>query len=238
MVWHIYDMGGGVWTYLLLLFFIIVVAGIFVVIWTLKHPAEEEFPTETLKKKFQKNRAIKLVTIPRIIANVVQLTFSIILVILSLHLIHLAIGHILHSFEVEEVVEQIFSAIWLITVALAVFDLAGIIFDEIVWGGTKKELKEFQWQFIKFLIVIINALLLESLVVFFRVEKKDVTMLMYPALSLLSVCILIVSLAFYIKSNRSANNDEEENRIEILKTRYAKGEIGKAEFLETKELIK
>jgi len=237
MGWHIHDIGGGVWAYLLLLLFIIVVSGVFVVLWTIKR-SEEEFLDETPQKKYQKIKIMKLATIPRIIANVVQLVFSIILVILSLHLIHLAIGHILNSFKVEEVVEEIFRAIWLITVALAVFDLGGIIFDEIVWGGSKKELKEFQWQFIKFLIVIINALLLESLVVFFRVEKRDVTLLMYPALSLLSVCLLIVSLAFYIKSNRSSNNDEGEKTLEILKMRYAKGEIDKAEFLEKLELIK
>jgi hypothetical protein len=103
-----------------------------------------------LKKRYQQGRAMKLIIIPRVIANLIQLVFSIILVILSLHLIHLAIVHILNSFNIETAVEEIFSGIWLITVALAVFDLAGIIFDEISWGGSKKELKEFQWQFTKF----------------------------------------------------------------------------------------
>jgi hypothetical protein len=133
------------------------------------------------------------------------------------------VGHILHSFRVQESVEEILSAIWLITVALAAFDLGGIIFDEISWSGTKKELQEFKWQFTKFLIVIITALLFESFVVFFRVAKKDVTLLVYPSISLLSVCLLIVSLAFYMRLNRSFNQDEVKDALRELKLQYAKG---------------
>lgn len=181
---------------------------------------------------------MKLLAVPRVIANLIQLVFSIVLVILSLHLIHLGIGHILNSFLAQEPVEEIFSAIWLITVALAVFDLGGIIFDEIGWGGSKKEVKEFKWQFTKFLIVIITALLLESLVVFFRVAKKDVTLLTYPALSLFAVCLLIISLALYIRFTGSSSNGEGGNSLEILRLRYAKGEIDRAEFLEKMTLLK
>ena len=180
---------------------------------------------------------MRLLTVPRMIANLIQLAFSIILVVLALHLVHLAIGHILYSFQVEAAVEEIFSAIWLITVALAVFDLGGIIFDEITWGGTKKELKEFKWQFTKFLIVIITALLLESLVVFFQVAKKDVSLMLYPALSLLAVCLLIVSLALYIKLTRSSPQDEMEDVIRELKLKYARGEIDTAEFREKLDIL-
>jgi hypothetical protein len=35
---------------------------------------------------------MKLLAVPRVIANLIQLVFSVILVTLSLHLIHLAIG--------------------------------------------------------------------------------------------------------------------------------------------------
>lgn len=181
---------------------------------------------------------MKLLAVPRVIANLIQVVFAVILVTLSLHLIHLALGHILHSFQAEEAVEDIFSAIWLITVALAVFDLGGIIFDEIAWRSTKKELKEFKWQFIKFLIVIITALLLESLVVFFRVAKKDVTLLMYPALSLLAVCLLILSLALYIKYTSSSQDEAKEDAKETLKLRYVKGEIDKTEFLEKMGILR
>jgi hypothetical protein len=73
---------------------------------------------------------------------------------------------------VDNAVDVIFNAIWLITVAIVVFDLGVIIFDEIIWEGRKKSLSEFKRQFNKFLIVIITALLIETLVVFFRVAKK------------------------------------------------------------------
>lgn len=176
--------------------------------------------------------------IPRTCANLIQLALSLILVVLSLHLIHLAIGHILNSFQVVDAVDEIFNAIWLITVAIAVFDLAGIIFEEISWEGTKKDLREFRWQFTKFLIVIVTALLIESLVVFFRIAKKDVTLLIYPALAILAVCLLIISLAYYIRQSSTADRCEAVDVVLLLKTRYAKGEITTEEFQEKMRLLK
>lgn len=237
MGWHMHEMSGSAQVYLLLLFFIFMAAGISIVFWTLKRSGREQIPSDAQNIQYQQGRFLILITTSRISANIIQLLFSFILVILSLHLIHLAIGHIINSFNADEVVVEVFSAIWLITVALAVFDLAGIIFEEISWDGSKKEVKEFQLQFVKFLIVIINALLLESMVVFFKVAKKDVSFLMYPALSLFSVCILIVSLAIYIKFNRSENERKNENAFEILKNRYARGEINNDEFQEKMEFI-
>lgn len=180
---------------------------------------------------------MKVFVVPRIIANIIQLILSIILVVLALHLIHLALGYILNSFRVEDAVDEIFSAIWLITVALAVFDLAGIIFDEITWSGSKKELKEFKWQFTKFLIVIITALSIETLVVFFRVAKKDVTLLLYPALSIAAVCFLIISLGYYVRQNNISEAVGGEDSLHILKMRLARGEIDKEEFREKAKLL-
>lgn len=173
---------------------------------------------------------MKIISVPRIIANLIQLVLSLILVVLSLHLIHLAIGHIFASFHVEEPVEEIFNSIWLITVALAVFDLAGIIYDEISWGATRKELKEFKWQFTKFLIVIITALSIETLVVFFRVAKHDVTLLIYPALAILAICLLVGALSVYIKTSVSSSHKELDDPVRIVTLQYAKGEIDTTEF--------
>ena len=180
---------------------------------------------------------MKLILVPRIIANVIQLVFSILLAVLSLHLIHLALGYILNSFQVESPVDEIFNALWLLTVALAVFDLAGIIFDEITWRDAQKELREFKWQFTKFLIVIITALLIETLVVFFRVAKKDVTQLIYPALAIGAVCLLIVALAFYIKHGIPECDKESDDALYTLQKKYVRGEIDKEIFNEKMEAL-
>jgi uncharacterized membrane protein len=173
---------------------------------------------------------MKIVFISRVISNLVHLALSIILIVLSIHLIHLAVGHILNSFRIEDAVDEIFNALWLVTVALAVFDLAIILFDEIVWTGSRKYLKEFKWEFTKFLIVIITALLIETLVVFFRVAKKDVSLLIHPGMAIFAVCLLILALAFYMKASNASGREEPEDPFHILKLKYARGEIDKDEF--------
>jgi len=174
---------------------------------------------------------MKMTVISQAIANFFHLIFAVLLVALSVHLIHLAIGHILESFQVDNAVDAIFNAIWLITVAIVVFDLGIIIFDEIIWEGRKKSLSEFKREFNKFLIVIITALLIESLVVFFRVAKKDIVLLSYPALSILAVCALILSLAVYMRFSVD-KTDEREDPLQILRIKYAKGEISRRDFKE------
>lgn len=259
MMWHMQQMGTGVWIYLIIL--ILIIAGMYFIYFTQQkkeYPedvAETDEPMDIQKKRYRRGEitrhekeeakkesaggvAMHPSVIPRTCANLIQLTLSLILVVLSLHLIHLAIGHILFSFQADEAVDEIFNAIWLITVALAVFDLAGIIFEEISWQGTRKDLREFRWQFTKFLIVIITALLIESLVVFFRIAKKDVTLLIYPALAILAVCMLIMALGYYIRQSNSADKCEAVDVILLLETRYAKGEIGTEEFQEKMRLLK
>lgn len=179
---------------------------------------------------------MKMTVISRVIANFFHLIFAVLLIALSVHLIHLAFGHILESFQVENAVDSIFSAIWLITVAIVVFDLGIIIFDEIIWEGRKKSLSEFKREFNKFLIVIITALLIETLVVFFRVAKQDVTLLSYPALSIFAICALILSLAAYMRFSVD-KADDQEDPVQTLKIKYAKGEINREDFEEKMQLI-
>jgi uncharacterized membrane protein len=176
--------------------------------------------------------------VSRIISNVIHLVLSIILAFLSIHLIHYAVGHILNSFRVENPVDEIFSAIWLVTVAFAVFDLAIIIFDHIVWTGKRKKLMEFKSSLIKFLIVIITALSIESLVIFFRISKKDVTLLVYPAIAVISICLLVISLAVYIRVGRDQTETDLADPLQMLKIMYAKGEIDKTEFENKMECLR
>lgn len=52
MGWHMYEMGGAAWAYLVLLIIIVVVAGIFVVRWTWNRSAEDETAIDILKKRY------------------------------------------------------------------------------------------------------------------------------------------------------------------------------------------
>jgi len=168
----------------------------------------------------------------RLVPNIIHLMLAFLFGVLALHLLHFAVGHIINSFkDIEEPVSEILNAIWLSTVALAVLDLAIIIYDEISWRGKERDLEEFKRAFVKFLIVIITALAIESLVIFFNVARKEVTLLMYPALALLAICALIAVMAYYAKVSHQCRPDIAGNdAFNILRVRYARGEIDLAEF--------
>lgn len=52
MGWHMYEMGGAAWAYLVLLIIIVVVAGIFVVRRTWNRSEEDETAIDILKKRY------------------------------------------------------------------------------------------------------------------------------------------------------------------------------------------
>jgi uncharacterized membrane protein len=168
----------------------------------------------------------------RLVPNIIHLMLAVLFGVLALHLLHFAVGHIINSFRaIEEPVSEILDAVWLATVALAVLDLAVIIYDEISWRGKERDLEEFKRAFVKFLIVIITALAIESLVIFFKVARKEVTLLIYPALSLLAICALIAVMGYYAKVSHECHPDDAGNdALHILRMRYARGEIGLDEF--------
>lgn len=87
---------------------------------------------------------MKMTAISRVIANFLNLLFAVFLISLSIHLIHLAIGHIPESFQVESAVDSIFNAILLIPLAIVVFGLDIIIFAGIIWEGKKKIFRAFK----------------------------------------------------------------------------------------------
>jgi uncharacterized membrane protein len=167
-----------------------------------------------------------------LVPNIIHLILAILFGVLALHLLHFAVGNLLNSFkDIEEPVSEILNAIWLATVALAVLDLAIIIYDEVSWRGKERDLEEFKRAFAKFLIVVITALAIESLVIFFKVARKEITLLIYPAFALLAICALIAVLAYYAKVSHECRPEAAgDDALQILRIRYARGEIDLAEF--------
>ncbi|MFA5570738.1 MAG: SHOCT domain-containing protein [Sphaerochaetaceae bacterium] len=51
----------------------------------------------------------------------------------------------------------------------------------------------------------------------------------------LSLIIIILIIYFYLDSKKEENNDPKEDALEILRRRYAQGDISQEEFLQKKE---
>jgi len=106
-------------------------------------------------------------------------------------------------------------SIGLLVIALAVFDVAKFLWEEEI--QREKELRfarEARQTLTKFLTIIIIAVALEALIFIFDAGKEDVTTLLYPTLLLFVVVLMVVGLAVYQRTMRSAEqikvrNDEE-----------------------------
>lgn len=98
----------------------------------------------------------------------------------------------------EYIINEIFKSIIAITLGLAIYDLAKTIIAHEVLFKNIGESKSGQYHILgKFLISIIIALSIESLMVVFKIALDDYTSLGYAFLLILGVTIMIVGLGLF-----------------------------------------
>ncbi|MCI5208372.1 MAG: general glycosylation protein [Candidatus Electrothrix sp. ATG2] len=89
---------------------------------------------------------------------------------------------------------------------MAVFDVSKFLLEEEVIKSHNKITPATQKATLtKFLVIITIAVSLEALVFIFDAGKKDVALLIYPSLLLLTVCLLVISIGVYQKMSGSRN---------------------------------
>jgi len=98
----------------------------------------------------------------------------------------------------QEILHDIFQAIIAITLGLAIYDLAKTILEnEVMYKNAGKQ-REGQYSVLgKFLVSIIIALSIESLMVVFKITLGDYTGLGYGFLLILGVTMMIVGLGWF-----------------------------------------
>ena len=107
-------------------------------------------------------------------------------------------------------IPSMFKATILLTLSLAVFDLAKTLIEEEVLGRHKEHpISGPNKTMVKFLGSIIIALSIESLMLVFKFAITDPNKLMYAIFIMGGVSLLLVSLAFYIKFTKLKNSREE-----------------------------
>ncbi len=94
-------------------------------------------------------------------------------------------------------------AVGLIVIGTAVFDVSRFLIEEEVFKvhGEESSIKQ-RTTLIKFIVIIIIAVLLEALVFVFSAAKKDISLLIYPTLLLVSAVLLVMGLGVYQKMTR------------------------------------
>jgi len=121
--------------------------------------------------------------------------------------------HAIQSFFVSEItlshlsIDDMFKATILLTLSLAIFDLAKTLIEEEVLGRHKEhDISGPHKTMVKFLGSIIIALSIEALMLVFKFAITDPDKLMYAIYILGGVSLLIVSLAIYIKFTKLRNS--------------------------------
>jgi len=103
-------------------------------------------------------------------------------------------------------VEAIFKPIVAVTLGLAIFDLAKTILEqEVFFKSYSKESKAEYKVLTKFSITIIIALLIESLMVVFKIALEDYSAMSNALYLIGGVSLLIVSLALFIYLSKRSN---------------------------------
>lgn len=121
----------------------------------------------------------------------------------------LLFSHGVKSFFVNEItvshliIDDMFKATILITLSLAIFDLAKTLIEEEILGQHKEpNISGPHKTMVKFLGSIIIALSIEALMLVFKFAITDPEKLMSATYIIGGVAVLILSLAFYIKNTK------------------------------------
>lgn len=127
-------------------------------------------------------------------------------------------SHGVNSFFVEEVsgsnlvIDDMFKATILLTLSLAIFDLAKTLIEEEILGRHKEQnISGPHKTMVKFLGSIIIALSIEALMLVFKFAITDPEKLIYATYIIGGVALLIVSLAVYIKFTKVRNSIDSDS---------------------------
>lgn len=126
---------------------------------------------------------------------------SIIMIILALFTLGYSLSEFVNSifFKPDISIESIFKPVISLTLGLAIFDLAKTLLEqEVVFKSYSKNTRTQYKVLTKFLITIIIALLIESLMVVFKIALNNYSEMIYAFYLISGVSILILSLGVFI----------------------------------------
>ena len=120
------------------------------------------------------------------------------------------LGSLMFSLTTSDFLHDVFKSIVSVTIGLAIFDLSKqIIEHEVLYKSFHKEENQEFKMLGKFLIAIIIALSIETLMVVFKIVLEDYTNMLSAFYLLVGTTIMFVGLAYFRKSLGSQTQSEE-----------------------------
>ncbi|WP_024954329.1 PDC sensor domain-containing protein [Sulfurospirillum arcachonense] len=141
-------------------------------------------------------------------------TFSLALLLVAFLLFYNGLASLIsHGFvSAIENIEMMFKSTILLTLALAIFDLVKTIFEEEVLGRHKRDhTTGIHKTMVRFLGSIIIALAIEALMLVFKFAITDPTHIVSAVYLIGGVSVLLVALAFYVKSVSQKEEDDDSS---------------------------
>ena len=158
------------------------------------------------------------------IVTYIYLTAAVALALMALVLMVWAVVEVWHEVVSKAVVEDKFISTMLrsvgaIIIAVAIIDVAKyMIEEEVLEHRQKRSPKEVRETLTKILIIVTIAVGIEGLIYIFKAGAKDIKLLVYPAMLIITAVIMIVGLGIYQKlsvaAERMERDDEESAEAE------------------------
>ncbi len=109
-----------------------------------------------------------------------------------------------------ENIDMMFKSTILLTLSLAIFDLVKTIFEEEVLGRHKRNnTSGIHKTMVRFLGSIVIALAIEALMLVFKFAITDPTHIISAVYLIGGVAVLLISLAYYVKSVSNKEDDDD-----------------------------
>jgi len=147
----------------------------------------------------------------------VYLLASVALAGMALIMMFWAITEVWHEIYMKAVGEDKFIGVMLrsvgaIIIAVAIMDVAKyMIEEEVLEHKEKRSDREIRETLTKILIIVTIAVGIEGLIYIFKAGAKDMTLLVYPALLIITATVMIVGLGIYHKLSVAAEKMERDD---------------------------
>ena len=162
------------------------------------------------------------------IVTYIYLAAAVALALMAMVLMVWAVVEVWHEVVSKAVVEDKFISTMLrsvgaIIIAVAIIDVAKyMIEEEVLEHRQKRSPKEVRETLTKILIIVTIAVGIEGLIYIFKAGAKDIKLLVYPAMLIITAVVMIVGLGIYQKLSVAAEKMErDDERTDAAETHSA-----------------
>jgi hypothetical protein len=112
----------------------------------------------------------------------------------------------------EMINQRLLSAVGFVVIAVAVFDVAKYLLEEeVIRERELRQVGEVRRSLTRFTSTILIAVLLEAIVLIFKMAEDDVTLMIYPTILLLAGVAMLIGLGLFQRMAVAAERDTGEH---------------------------